>query len=127
MLKRHSHQTNVSRMSLTKRTVREIPLNELWIDEALLDVKRTSCLTRIDIKSILKDHPVAFVVADIGQPLRWVKLSECYNFWKSEAEKQIADNPDLIDLNDFPNNYAFIASKWTGRNGEDIILLEKIH
>jgi hypothetical protein len=102
-------------------------LNELWIDEALPDVKRSSYLTRTDIKSHLKAQPVAFVVADIGQPLMWVKLSECYNFWKSNAEKQIADTPGFIDLNDFPNNYAFIASRWTGKNHEGIILLEKIH
>lgn len=79
-------------MSLTERTVREIPLNELWINDALLDVKRTSYLTKADIKSMLKDQPVAFVVADMGKPLRWVKLSESYIFWKSEAEMQIADD-----------------------------------
>ncbi len=114
-------------MSFTDRIVIEFPLNQLWIDETLLYVKRASYLTKADIKNILKKHAIAFVLADIGKPLEWIKLSDCYRIWKSELEKYIADNPEHINLNEFPNGYAFIASKWIGTNQEDIILFEKVH
>lgn len=114
-------------MILNQKTVSELPLSELWIGDATIDVKRNSYLTRTDIKNMLNGQLITFVVANIGEPLKWVKLSDCYHFWKNEAEGHVANEPNHIDVEDFPDKYAFIASKWTGRNHDCIILLEKVH
>jgi hypothetical protein len=79
------------------------------------------------LRELLCLQVLQFVIADIGKELEWIHLDKCYDFWKSEIRNHLTINDNKIHLDDFPNQYAYIASKWTPKSGESLILLEKIH
>jgi hypothetical protein len=114
-------------MELAKKIVTKIPLSQLWDSNKLLEAKREAYLTQADIKGILQTEPTVFIVANLGKTLQWIKPSEIYAFWKSTAKNHIADDLSRIDYESFPDNYAFVASKWVGEGEEVIVLLEKFH
>jgi hypothetical protein len=114
-------------MELTKKIVTEFPLNHLWTSEKILEAERDSYLTRQDIKQILKVQPVTFVVANVGESLKWITNDDSYSFWKNQAQEHIADDVEHIEIDNCPDQYAFIASKWNNNEQVTIILLEKIH
>jgi hypothetical protein len=83
-------------------------------------------MTSEEIRLLLSQTNVSFVIANIGDQLNWIDPEHCFTFWKSEVQEQIADNPDRIDLDKFPSGYAYLASRWTS-DEYPIILLEKLH
>jgi len=114
-------------MDLQHRIVTILPLTVIWNDSSEMEATRKHYLTKEQIRLILKETPVEFVVADVGLRLKWVEASQCYSFWKSEAESHIADFVDLIDVNTFPDSFAYMASEWQVNDRIPIILLEKLH
>jgi len=114
-------------MDIKLRIVTTLPLTILWNDSSEIQATRKHYLTKEQIRQILKETPVEFVVADAGLRLKWVKASQCYSFWKSEVQSHIADFVDLIDVNTFPDNFVYVASEWQADDRIPIILLEKIH
>ncbi|MCC6279651.1 MAG: hypothetical protein IT262_03560 [Saprospiraceae bacterium] len=111
-------------MDIKHRIVTTSPLTILWNDSSEIQATRKHYLTKEQIRQILKETPVEFVVADVGLRLKWVEASQCYSFWKSEAESHIADG-DLINIDSFPDKFAYVASEWQANGGIPIILLEK--
>jgi hypothetical protein len=65
------------------------------------------------------------VEVDVGAPLRWIALSECNQYWKAIADN-IADAERFL-IENFPNEFAFVASEWEGRLTERLIVLEMHH
>ena len=114
-------------MIFTDKIVTEIPLQNIWNSEKEMDIQRTEYLTKERLKEILTSGPVDFVLADLGNKLKWIETSDCYNYWKTEVERDLADNVKKIYLDDFPDEYAYIASYWTCDMQKPIILLEKYH
>lgn len=114
-------------MQNTERIVTQTPLTNLWTDKEDVGAVRGRYLTRKDVKDIVKQYPVEFVIADVGLKLKWIAIDKCYDFWKSEVEKHLVDSPEKFHLEDFPNEYAYIASEWVGEIQAPIILLEKYH
>ncbi|KIC91050.1 hypothetical protein [Flavihumibacter sp. ZG627] len=114
-------------MNLCDRIVTKIPLEILWTSENELESQRIDYLTPTIIRDLLKQGEVYFIVADVGQKLLWIQPAECYEFWKSEIHKHVATNLDKINLENYPGNYAYIASKWTSYAHRPVVLLEKIH
>lgn len=114
-------------MLLSNRIVTEIPINNLWTDQEELSAKRISYLNKESIKHLLAQGQKTFVVADVGRKLEWIAPENCYEFWKKEAITHLADDCEDIYDDSFPEGYAFIASEWTGKNNETLILLEKYH
>ena len=114
-------------MNFSDKIVVTIPLQNLWTQENDIEARRISYLTKPELKEFLKKSVVKFVVADVGQNLKWVDMGQCFDFWKSEVQKHLADNINKIDLDIFPDNYAYIGSEWTNNNGIPIVLLEKVH
>lgn len=114
-------------MSPLKRIVTELPLTTLWTDEEELNVVKEKYLDKEEIRALLKQNIVHFVVADSGSQLKWITIDKGYEFWKTEVQGHVTDNPHKISLENFPDNYAYIASKWTDKNKQIIILLEKSH
>jgi kynurenine formamidase len=114
-------------MNFSDKIVSTIPLQNLWTQENQIEAQRISYLTKDKLKELLKKGRVKFVVADVGQNLKWIDEAECFSFWKSEVEKHLADNINKIDLDIFPDNYAYIASEWTANKETPIVLLEKAH
>lgn len=110
------------------KIVAQIPLTHLWKDQEDLCVKRERNLTQNDIREILKQYPIEFVIADIGSKLKWISVEKCYEFWKSEVQGHLVDNQNKdIYLEGFSKEYAYFASEWTGEIQTPIILLEKHH
>ncbi len=107
----------------SERIVTQLPLTTLWTDQEDLKVVREKYLDKQAIRELLKQTQVEFVIADISKKLKWIPVDQCYEFWKGEIQDYIADNNEKFHL----NGYAYIASLWTSRNEQPIILLEKNH
>jgi hypothetical protein len=108
------------------RVVSQIPMTELWDCEGLLPAARHRPLRGTDVAALLRQGTVRFVVADIGQRLRWVPPSDCYGFWKTELQPWIVES-DTFDLDNFPGEYCYAASEWLDGNPSPLVLLEKYH
>ncbi len=114
-------------MDNDKKIVTQIPMTNLWTDNENVFVKRERYLTADDIQKTLKKYPVEFVVANLGEKLKWISYDKSFDFWKSEIKPHLADDINNIKLDSFTDNYAYIASVWTGEIETPIILLEKYH
>jgi len=115
-------------MNTALKVVTQLPLTELWRDSKLMTTSCIRPLTAEDIAVLLRVGPVQFVVADVGSPLRWIPLGECYEFWKMEVKPHLAAPVSQASLDDFPDNYFYFASEWSGDNGTTpIIVCEKHH
>ena len=114
-------------MTFADKLVTKIPLQSIWNSQNEINIQRSSYVTKERIKEMLKSGPIDFVLADIGSKLKWIVTSDCYNFWKSEVEMHLVEDANKIYIDDLPNNYAYIASEWTGDIQTPIILLEKYH
>ena len=111
------------------RYVSQMPLHELWDERGVIvSADRVRQLSSSGIAGLLHSGRVRFVVADIGSRLQWIALEECYRFWKSEAKSHIAEPDSQSRLEDFPDEYLYIASEWKAtKGGEPIVLLAKSH
>jgi hypothetical protein len=112
------------------RIVTRIPLTELWTERGPAAAVRERLLGRADVKALLQAGAVQFVVADGGQPLRWVPLEERFVFWKGSARDHIVEDPSRpIDIYAYPEGFAYIASEWASGDvaSPPIVLLESHH
>src|SRR5690348_15644708 len=100
-------------MTFQDKIVINIPLQNIWNSQGELNARRSSYLSEEKISEMLKCGLIDFVVADVGSSLKWVNQSECYSFWKCEVQDHLAENVEKINIDAFPNDYAYIASEWT--------------
>lgn len=114
-------------MDNDKKIVTQIPITNLWTDKENIFVKREKYLTADDIQMTIKKYPIEFVVANIGEKLNWISYDKSFEFWKSEIKPHLGDDINNINLDSYLENYAYIASEWTGEIETPIILLEKYH
>jgi hypothetical protein len=82
-------------------------------------------LSEFDIKNLLREGPVQFLVADIGKPLQWIAEADCYRFWKDEVQPHMALG-DAWRLEDYPGEYCYAASHWQA-DPMTIVVLSKHH
>ena len=80
-----------------------------------------------DIKQLLRDGPIQFVVANLNDPFRWIPVSDRFNFWKSEVQQHVVDTDEPVYLGDFPGEYLYHASLWEAVGQTPIVLLEMAH
>ena len=84
-------------------------------------------LRATELRDLLRGGPVRFLVAAIFAPLRIVPETDCFTFWKSEAQPHlVADPDDGASLDEFPDSYCYFASEWTD-GGSPIVLLSMYH
>lgn len=114
-------------MSPTKRIVTQLPLTALWTEDDELKAVREKYLDKEAIRELLKQTLVEFVVANAGDKLKWIAVDKCKEFWKGEVKDHVVDGSGRIDLDNYPNGYAYLASLWKGDTEIPIILLEKHH
>jgi hypothetical protein len=113
-------------MDAALKIVTRLPLRELWRYDGFTTTARARSLTKDDVHSLLRSGPVQFVVVDVGASPCWIELSECFQFWKSEAQPHFAEARGV--LNKFPGGYCYFASQWDGGDREaPIVVLEKQH
>lgn len=112
-------------MNTENRIVTQIPLDEIWNNKEVISVNRKRYLKKDEISQILKNSPVRFAIARIGNNLTWIEEEKCYEFWKSEVKINLADPTEKIELDSFPSNFAYLASEWCEGSQTPIILLEQ--
>jgi hypothetical protein len=104
--------------------ITKMPIDKLELDNK--DFKKCRYLVIEEIKKILTQNPISLAIADIGKPLEFIESETVFEFWKKNKEN-IAKDLDKIILEDYPNEFAFIASEWISNTGDKLILLEKHH
>ena len=110
------------------RKVVQMPLDRLWDENGDIEASRERWLSKSSLTELLRKHRVEFVIADIGHPLRRVDIAKCYDFWKSDVKAHLVDDPESgFYREDFPDEFAYIASEWSGEIQTTIVLLEKQH
>jgi hypothetical protein len=78
-----------------------------------------------DIKNLLREGPIQFLVADVGKPLQWIAEADCFGFWKEEVQPHLALG-DAWRIEDYPGQYCYAASRWQA-GLVTIIVLTKHH
>ncbi len=114
-------------MDLTLKIVGNLPLQELWNDQDIVPVKRGRSISERDIADLLRYGPVQFVIGDVGLKLRWVDPVKCYQFWKKEVKPRLAEPNSHFRLEDFQDQYCFLASEWGVLGTIPIVVLERFH
>jgi len=113
-------------MIIKKRSINEIPLTDLWNENGVISEERLTYLIDEEIRNLLKKGKVQFVVANVGCPLEWIPIDNCFDFYKTKLKNRIADK-EVNYLDNFPDNYFFYASEWKSNNLLPIVSLEMYH
>lgn len=116
-------------MQSDQRIVTQIPLTELWDASGVLPLERGGDVGSGQIADLLRSGPVQFVLADLGKPLSWVPLDDCYRFWKGDWKLHLIE-PDAWDhvvLEDYPGEYGYRGTEWRRGSERGVIVLEKLH
>ena len=106
-------------MSITR-----LPLSHLVTERG--HAKHVKSLGEFEIRQLLRQGSVRFVVAEIGHELRWHPEDACFQVWKAQVQPHLArpDAPNYLET--FPEQYAYFASLWDD-GGTPIIVLSKAH
>jgi hypothetical protein len=114
-------------MEASERVVIGLPLDGLWDSAGTLEASKVRELTGGDIKDLLRMAPVAFVVADVGRPLRWVTgAAQCFGFWKTDAQPHLYERAKPY-LDNYPDGYFYTAYEWRLCDERSVVVLEKHH
>ena len=114
-------------MRFDQRIVSQTPLHKLWNDRGIVSEKEIRDLNAADVTELLRVGRVQIVVANVGSPLKWIPIDECYSCWKSEVKNHLADPAVDNYPGDFPDEYCYFASEWESRDGRPIVLLVMSH
>lgn len=110
------------------RIVNRIPLDRLWDQSGDIVATRGRYLSLTALKELLKANRLTFYVADIGHPLRRIGEADCFDFWKTEVKARLVNDPEVgFYLQDYPDEYAYLATEWSSGAATPIVLLEKYH
>lgn len=110
-----------------QRIVTAFSIDQLWNDAGPVVAVRQRDLAVTDARELLRLGPVQFVVANIGEKLRWIPLTDSFSFWKQEVQSHLAEPDTSILLRNYPGEYCYLASEWLSQAEEKIVLLERIH
>lgn len=113
-------------MNYNEKIVHQTPIERLWTVNGDLPAMRGRTLDREAVRELLRRGPVRFVVALVGQPLKWVPPAEQFDFWKRDGVRHLADAVEF-DLDEFPGGMAYVASEWLVAGYEEPIILLEVH
>ncbi|MGC4015936.1 MAG: hypothetical protein QM755_15635 [Luteolibacter sp.] len=110
------------------RIITRLPLETLETPSGV-PIQRAKYVDAPEIRELLKGGVISFVVANIGDPFRWIPEQDRFAFWKGEAKDRIADPRRTdISLEDFQDCWFYWASIWEGLGlDRTIVVLEKEH
>jgi hypothetical protein len=109
-----------------RRIVTQLPLRGLWQDSGPISAWRSRQLSSSELRDLLRDGPVQFVVADVGVKLRWIDLEDCYRFWMNEVKHHLAEPEEQINSNVMSELYFYAASEWESQEpNSPIVVLER--
>jgi hypothetical protein len=107
------------------RKVHTLPLQALWDEEGSTIGERVRSLGPEDVRALLRLGPVQFVEANVGTPLRWLPLDDCFRHWKAVKPNLVASCPARLD--DYPGGFFYRTSEWKTADGVPVVLLEMHH
>ena len=108
------------------RVVTGLPLEALWRGEDAFGSRQRD-LNVEDLSTLLRQGSVAFVIADVGKALEWIDPADCFRFWKTEVRPHISTTAKIV-LDQFPDEYCYVASDWGRSDGDlPIVVLERHH
>ncbi len=85
-------------------------------------------LSSSDVRTLLREGEVQFVVADIGLKPRWIPLKDCYGFWMNEVQHRLIEPDAKLSPAQLPGVYCYRASEWQSDEiAAHIIVLELCH
>lgn len=113
-------------MKPQERIVTRQPMAELWRADGFSTTERAAWLTAHELAGMLAAGPIHFVVSNVGDPLEWIAPAERFEFWKREVKAHLADPSTPVVLEQYPEEYCYLASLWHG-DELPIVLLEKYH
>ena len=96
---------------MRERIVTKTPLEFIWTDEEQVEASRERYLTPTDLTEMLKLHPVEFIVADLGAPLKRVPVDKCYEFWESDATSSMHCKQRSVTAVIVLPSYGYFVSK----------------
>lgn len=115
---------------MKKELVRKIPVETLVDERDGNPLNRLRDLSSEDIRELLRQGPVRFVIANVGRPLRWIPAAETFSFWKNEASAQIADasagSGKILNKDKAFRDFVYVPSEWQSSSGP-VVLLEMYH
>ena len=94
-------------MRAEDRIVTELPLQELWDENGPVAARRQGDLSADDIRQLLGNRAVRFVVADVGAKLMWVPEPGTFALWKDEVRAHLAEPDARVNLEQFPGGPAY--------------------
>jgi len=99
-------------MDLSHKIIDKMPLVDLWRENTFLEAKRVKYLNQKAVSEILKNGPIRFVIANVGDKLIWIDLDECFKIYKTEIKEFIISDIDKIYLRTLKDEWGYIASLW---------------
>ena len=86
-----------------------MPLSHLWDKAGQLEAHRGRCVGKDEITELMRNGST-FVVADVGQSLRWIPEQDRFTFWKAEVRSRLVPpEADRFCLEAYPNQYCYVA------------------
>ena len=114
-------------MKLEQRIVTKIPLEELWTDSAILSHKRQKYLTERQAFDLILASKTPIAIASCGLRLSWIQPNDTLNAFKQQIRGRIVNDPDRIVLEEYEEEWCYLASEWVNAEGGKILLLETFH
>jgi hypothetical protein len=116
-------RVNIKIVKLNQRVVTQFPFDEIWNDEKVVSREFIRHLVETDIKKLLPQSQVHFVIIQVGLKPKWIAPNECFNFWKNEVRQNLAKDKRIY-LEDYPNHFCYVASEWVSNLTLPIVVLE---
>lgn len=79
----------------------------------MLNAHCVSYLSKRDVVEMMKSGATV-VVANVGQPPRWIDGADRFEFWKSEVKPRLVDAGHHAILERYPGEYRYFASNISG-------------
>jgi len=103
------------------KVVTQLPLRGLWTDSGPVEAVRVRALSTVEVRELLRNGPVQFVVVEVGVKPRWIELEDCYRFWMDEVKDHLAE-PRVQAL----GVYTYHASEWVSETIEPAIVVLEV-
>jgi DNA-binding helix-hairpin-helix protein with protein kinase domain len=114
-------------MKLEQRIVTKIPLEELWTETENLPHQRREYLTERQVQDLLLQGNVAIVIASCGLKPSWIMPQSAFSKFKNEIKGHIVNDFDRIVLEEYEDEWCYLASLWTDTQDRKVLLLETLH
>ncbi|MGZ4788060.1 MAG: hypothetical protein ACXVZV_10345 [Terriglobales bacterium] len=115
-------------MNAKLKIVTQIPLRGLWSETGSIRASRLRNLSSLDIRDLLLEGEVQFVVVDVGLKPRWIAVGDCYSFWMDEVQHRLAEPDAQLTSSQMPGIYSYRASEWhSDEITVPVVVLELYH